>query len=107
MVLPFTPEEFERASVRGVPGADWVERFRRLWRETAQEDREIMDLPQNDEAYAACNARIIRRARERGGFHLIALWDGKVSDGPGGTADLVKQAGEQSDTADIITPGAF
>ena len=105
IVLPFPPEEFERVSVSGVPGTDWVKRFRRLWRETTQEDREVMGLPRKDEAYSTCNTRIIERAREHGRFHLIALWDGKGGDGLGGTADLIKQAETQSGKADIIAPG--
>jgi hypothetical protein len=105
IVLPFPPEEFERASVEGVPESDWVERFRRLWLNTPEADREAMGLPQNDEAYALCNTRILDRARALGRFHLIALWDGKGGDGPGGTADLVKQAKAQSDKADIVAPG--
>jgi hypothetical protein len=105
IVLPFPPEEFERSSVSGVPETDWVERFRHLWWESAEADREVLGLPRNDEAYAACNTRIIELARERGQFHLIALWDGSGSDGPGGTTDLVRQAGEQAGEADIIVPG--
>ena len=105
LILPFPPREFERDSVSGLPGTDWVVHFRQLWRETAEADREVMGLPLNEEAYAACNRRILELARQRGRFHLIALWDGEGGDGPGGTADLIKQAGDQSDKTDVIAPG--
>lgn len=102
IVLPFPPELSARVSVGGVPGTDWIERFHRLWRQHPEADREVMGLPLNDEAYSACNTRILEIARQLGRFHLIALWDGKGGDGPGGTADLVRQAGEQSDKVDVI-----
>lgn len=107
VILPFSPEIFAVTSVKGVPRTDWTKRFRRLWKETAQEDREVMGLPDSSEAYAACNARIIERARQRGPFHLIALWDGRGGDGPGGTADLIRQASEQADRPVIIAPGGL
>ncbi len=104
IVLPFEPETFIRTSVAGVPGGNWEDRFWRLWEGTPENNREVLDLRQNNQAYATCNMRLIELARARGRFHLIALWDGKGGDGPGGTAHMVAQAKQHSDTPDIIAP---
>jgi hypothetical protein len=105
MVLPFPPDDFEEASVAGVPTGNWPGRFRCLWHSTPVEDREVMNLPKGDQSYAACNLRLLERARQSGRFHLIALWDGKGGDGPGGTADMVKTVRAARGKAVIIDPG--
>ncbi|WP_123169754.1 MULTISPECIES: hypothetical protein [Mesorhizobium] len=103
IVLPFAPETFIRSSVEltGSDTGNWKRRFRRLWRSTPESMREVMDLPQDKEAYELCNQRLVARARAHGKVHLIALWDGKGGDGPGGTADMVANAGG---TRDIFSP---
>ena len=50
-----------------------------------------------------CNTELLEMARQHGPVHLIALWDGKGGDGPGGTADLVLRLGEE-DKPDIFAP---
>jgi len=102
LILPFHPDVFVRTSVAGVRSGDWEKRFWKLWRETPEFRREILDLPHNSEAYAVCNRRLIEIARKRGRFHLIALWDGKDGDGPGGTAHMVNEARIADDSPDII-----
>ncbi|MGO7566866.1 hypothetical protein [Rhizobium ruizarguesonis] len=105
IILPFSPEEFIRSSVElaeSDPG-DWRRRFRKLWDETPETRREIMDLPHNDRAYGLCNERLITRARAYGPVHLIALWDGQKGDGHGGTANMVAQA-DSNGTPDVISP---
>jgi hypothetical protein len=105
IVLPFSPERFVETSVAGVPGADWVQRFWALWNDEARcFHKEAMGLPEADEAYAACNDRLLALAEAHGQLHLIALWDGKGGDGPGGTADLVRRAAGLGDAPDIGTP---
>ena len=104
MVLPFPARIFEKTSVSVVPGGDWVERFRKLWRETPKGDRIILHLPQTGDPYGTCNTRLVELATARGSFHLIALWDGKGGDGPGGTADLVAKARARADVPDIAAP---
>ena len=103
IVLPFAPDEFAKASIEGADG-DWLRRFRRLWDETPVERRLVLNLPVNDDAFAICNARLLELARRQGSIHLIALWDGKGGDGPGGTADLVNQAAGSGDHPRIIAP---
>ena len=104
IVLPFAPEVFEDTSVAGVPSGDWVDRFRKLWNGTSANEREVLALPRSNKAFSICNNRIVEIARQRGAFHLIALWDGKSGDGPGGTADLVARARHLGDRPDIIAP---
>lgn len=87
-----------------MPSGDWVSRFWTHWNETPERDQEVMQLPESDNAYALCNTRLIERGVAGGRFHLIALWDGKGGDGPGGTADMVAKARAQVDEPEIITP---
>ena len=62
IVLPFSPERFVMTSVDGIPNSRWVERFWTLWK-----DREntlftdVMNLPESNEAYAACNVIVSSR----------------------------------------------
>lgn len=106
IVLPFAPEVFIDTSVGGIPDSDWVARFHALWNATPDAQREVMALPVSDDAYGACNARLLQRADEHGRVHLIALWDGKGGDGPGGTADLVARVGP-TDVPDIFSPASL
>ncbi|MDX0319492.1 hypothetical protein GOC38_17925 [Sinorhizobium meliloti] len=105
IVLPFPPEVFIRFSVELTKSdqGHWKRRFRKLWRETPEARREVMDLPHDDNAYALCNERLIARARAHGPVHLIAMWDGKGGDGRGGTADMVAHADNQG-TPDVFSP---
>jgi hypothetical protein len=105
IILPFPPERFVVKSVEGVPNSEWVDRFRALWRDREHTLlNEVMDLPETDDAYSACNIRVLELAKDYGQVHLIALWDGKCGDGPGGTADLVEQVKEVGDAPDIFAP---
>lgn len=103
MVLPFVPDVFVSTSVAGTPEGRWVQRFWRLWDSSPDDRREVLDVAATEDAYGACNTRLLERARAYGNVHLIALWDGKTGDGPGGTADLVARVRPAS-TPDIFTP---
>lgn len=104
IVLPFAPEQFVETSIEGAGGGDWIRRFQALWDQTPAPARVILDLQVSDQAFAACNARLLDLARRQGSVHLIALWDGKGGDGPGGTADMVEQAIADGDRPHIIAP---
>ena len=103
IVLPFALDDFVKTSIAGTDG-DWLRRFRRLWDETPAERQIVLGLPANDDAFAACNTRMLELARRQGSVHLVALWDGKGGDGPGGTADMVSQAAGAGDHPRIIAP---
>jgi len=102
IVLPFAPADFVVQSVKGVPESDWETRFWSLWNETLDEYRQVLNLPVSDAAYAACNARVLEEATAHGQPHLLALWDGKPGDGPGGAGDLVERAKEAGDRPDTF-----
>ena len=106
IVLPFPPEVFVGTSVQGAAGGDWERRFWDLWNATPEARRECLSLPESNDAYDACNTRILELARNNGNVHLIALWDGKGGDGPGGTADLVARV-QATDTPDIFSPASL
>jgi hypothetical protein len=104
IALPFEPNEFVKRSVEGVPRADWARRFWDLWNITPAEHRHVLGLPPTDEAaYANCNTYLLEMARRHGRVHLVALWDGKGGDGPGGTADLVSKMRTENEP-DIFSP---
>jgi hypothetical protein len=104
VVLPFEPERFLKSSVEGVPDGRWAERFWAIWKATPAQDRHVLGLPENPEAYAICNEKVLALARAYGETHLIALWDGEGGDGPGGTAELVVRARQIGDQPTIINP---
>jgi hypothetical protein len=103
VVLPFEPGVFVKTSV-DIPETNWRSRFWNLWNGTPAERRHVLGLPAADKAaYGLCNARLLEMARQHGRLHLIALWDGKPGEGPGGTADLVSKA-RIEDEPDIFSP---
>jgi hypothetical protein len=90
LVLPLPPDQFETRSV-AAPGADWVDRFRRV-REVA-ETEVLEDSPVGDR-FARANARIVELAQSRDPQpHAIVVWNGQRGDGQGGTHDLVARLG--------------
>ena len=105
IILPFSPEQFLVKSVEGIPNSSWVERFWKLWNDRKYSlFTEVVGVPETDDAYALCNTRMLELAKDHGDVHVIALWDGKGGDGPGGTADLVKQAKRVGDFPDVFAP---
>ena len=108
ITLPFPPDVFVQSSVQlsiDPEGDPWIPRFWALWDATPVTMREVMNLPDTKNAYRICNDRLMIRAREYGKTHLIAFWDGKGGDGPGGTADIVARADPDDDT-DIFSPAS-
>jgi hypothetical protein len=103
IVLPFAPEVFVGTSVQGAAGGDWERRFWDLWNATPEARRECLSLPESNDAYDVCNTRMLELARNNGNVHLVALWDGKGGDGPGGTADLVARV-QAIDKPDVFSP---
>jgi hypothetical protein len=103
MVLPFAAADFVETSVAGVPNGGWEQMFRDNWEALAPSDREIVLATRNDSGYALCNLRMIELAKEIAkSFAIIALWDGKAGDGPGGTGEHVKSVRRIGGQADII-----
>lgn len=103
IALPFLPERFLETSVRGAEG-NWEERYWRLWQETDADRRLIMaPVPEGGDPYSAHNLWLLQLARERARTTtLIALWDGRGGDGPGGTADVVARTRESGGEVIVI-----
>ena len=100
MYLALPRDEYVRASVEDA-GADWVERFDRLY--GGLDPVFLADatgLPgwlAEDGGYDVwqrSNLWMLHEALEQSGgdLTLIALWNGETGDGPGGTDDMVKRA---------------
>jgi hypothetical protein len=106
IILPFPTETFLHTSVLLTEDLDrdpWAARFCALWDATPPHMREVLNLPVTDDSYRICNSRLVNRAREHGRIHLIAFWDGRSGDDPGGTADMVAHA-DPASKPDIFSP---
>jgi hypothetical protein len=86
-------------------GAGWVERFDRLCRQHP----EVRVLTETETAgvWQRTNRWMLRSAlaNEDKDLTLIALWDGKGGDGPGGTEGLVRQARERGARTVVLETG--
>jgi len=90
IVLPFAPEKFIETSVDDKRGPNWPSRFWKLWNQTPQAQKVVLDLSATDnQSYARCNTELRHRARDYGEVHLIALWDEQPGGGDGGTEHMV------------------
>jgi hypothetical protein len=102
--LALPPDQYARRSVEPSQG-DWRDRFDQLVndpkRRILQEQEELPDwLFEKGTSYKVwerANLWMLGRAMAHGGSNmtLVALWDGKSGDGPGGTADMVARAKER------------
>lgn len=98
LCLPFDPERFSETSVEGA-GPEWVERFRAALDAAADG---LLLMPDDyarptpgASPFARFNLWLVEMAGRLGErTHLIALWDGKGGDGPGGTRDMVRRVRE-------------
>jgi tetratricopeptide (TPR) repeat protein len=102
VVLPIPIEDYRRASVLD-GGPDWVERFnRRVAKNPPIVLSNSSDLPPWAQSIAGYgvfqrgNIWVIEDAllRANADVTLLALWNGKAGDGPGGTQDMVQLAEE-------------
>lgn len=97
LCLALPPDEFERGSV-DLPGTDWRSRFRRLLHvgDVRVLDR-AADQP-GEPVFARANAWMVDLARQLDPRpRAVIVWDGKLGDGPGGTADLIDKLGYGTD----------
>jgi hypothetical protein len=103
VVLPIPREDYCRDSVAD-GGPDWVERFNRLVNANApvllSDDADLPVWAASIPDYGVFqrgNIFMIEAAltKANADVTLLALWNGKAGDGPGGTADMVELAKEQ------------
>ncbi|GAA0663641.1 hypothetical protein GCM10010193_13830 [Kitasatospora atroaurantiaca] len=77
---------------------EYAEEFDRLVR--AADEVVVMPCPEADQdAYAAANAELLRRADR-----LVAVWDGLPGNGRGGTADMVATARAAGLPVEVVWP---
>jgi hypothetical protein len=106
MYLVLPKNDYIKASVAD-SGADWVERFNRLYEKSkpkilADSDRlprwlrakKDYDIWQRSNLWMLHNALFISRDN----LTLIALWNGAAGDAPGGTEDMVQRAKDRGAT---------
>ena len=100
IVLPFSLDLFRKPSVEGAEGVICRKGF------VSSGTRRclpagIIPASQSDETYAICSERILYLAhRQEGAVQLIALWNARAGDGPGGRADFIERAGRASEIID-------
>lgn len=103
MLLPEPPEAFVEHSVAGLPGSDWTDRFEALWRSHAESERGVLTPAKGANIYEAANRAQLDLARSLGAeVRVLAFWDGKGGDGPGGTGDFVRMVEEANGAFDHI-----
>ena len=98
-LLPQAESEFIAASVRAAPGADdWPARYAALRTQLAAPPQAMPEVlgatASGTDVFERCNAWLLAAAlaQRAGRVHVICLWDGGAGDGPGGTAQMVREA---------------
>lgn len=93
LCLALPPDEFTRRSV-DIPGTDWAARFERIVELAEVRVLGNVDGHGSDDVFARANDWMVEVARSIDPRpHVIAVWDGRCGDGPGGTADMVRRLG--------------
>jgi len=108
LVLPFHPDNFLDASVRGVPGSDWEARFEAIWRAHAGGARRVLNLDDAPDPFGECNTAMLAMAHDLAAqVMLLALWDGQGAVKQGGTAAFAEQVREDGGTVVQIDTNAL
>ncbi len=108
VILPYGGEEFVRASVDIIPGAPWAARFERVLARatrvtTATEQRSLGATVTLDYANMLLVGLATIRAQQLGTEPtLLAVWDGRPGDGPGGTATIVRRWRELGHDVEVV-----
>jgi class 3 adenylate cyclase len=96
IVFPFQQEDFRASSVDIIPGMDFGVRFDQVLKNAANVTTLNEAGTANDgAAYEYCNLALIGLALLKGQFlgidvSALAVWDGKIGDGRGGTQSFVE-----------------
>jgi len=108
IVLPFPTEEFLKASVDLIPGADWSQRFSRVVKAATRvvvacEHRVTGSPVAYEYANLLQDGLALLRARVLDTELVpLAVWDGRPGDGPGGTGSLVQYWRQQGRRVHLI-----
>lgn len=110
--LALPPQLYVAESVEAA-GPEWVERFYKLYgalpTRILAESKELPRWLRKKKDYGVwqrSNLWMLHNApvRRKVNVTLIALWDGKGGDGPGGTEDMVRQARQRGAKVIILAP---
>jgi hypothetical protein len=113
LFLALPREQFVVESVQKA-GAEWIERFDRLYKKLPRrglaQTKELPNWLQKKPGYSIWernNLWMLQSALVAGGMQmtLIALWDGEQGDGPGGTRHMLAQAMERGAKTIVIDSG--
>ncbi len=102
--LPLPEEEFIRVSVEQGTAAGWLERYR----EVTARATDFTTAPSAGGLAWDYGNRLLfgaarQHARQLGSeVRLLAVWDGRLGDGAGGTADYVRMVGEIGEPVTVI-----
>lgn len=104
LALPY--DSFIKKSV-AFAGENWVSRFDRLYNSLPVyilHSQHLVSQPVDPVVWEECNLQMLRKALIYDGYNmiLIALWNGKDGDGPGGTDQMVTEAQEKDAHVIII-----
>ena len=108
VLLPMEPHSFIKTSV--APGGDeWVRRFQATIDKAAVHQPAPDGQAQPEQAIGRANAWMVDgagavRAQEK---ILLAIWDRKAPDGPGGTEDLVQRAQQARLRTVVLDPAPW
>lgn len=108
IILPFAIAEFEKRSVSGLPTGQWERRFHSVLSAARPSRLIVLDASSSSDPYGACNKAMLERAQASDQKPmLLALWDGRYGDGPGGTAEMVKAIERLGGRVVIIEPASL
>jgi class 3 adenylate cyclase len=108
VILPYDQEPFRQDSVELIPGADWGERYARVLQAAAEVQRaSAQRLVAGSVTYDYANMLLyglatIRAHQLETDLMPLAVWDGRVGDGPGGTADTVRRWQELGHQVEVV-----
>ncbi len=113
VVLPFDRDQFLRESVDIIPGSNWAERYDRVL-DRAKEVLTASELQMSGGGvlfdYAnllLLGLAIIRAQQLETDLIPMAVWDGRVGDGPGGTAGTIEHWRRTGLEVSLIDLGAM
>jgi class 3 adenylate cyclase len=108
VVFPFRQDDFKQSSVDIIPGRDYSERFDKILKNAATVTTlNELGTANDGAAYEYCNLALIGLALLKGQFLGIdvmplAVWDGKIGDGRGGTQSFVDFWEEKGTKVELI-----
>lgn len=106
--LALPPEEYKKTSV-SFAGTDWEKRFDRLLQTLPYKVLVETGEKHSRSVWERANEWMLNSALKNGGEHmtLLALWDGKGGDGPGGTEHMIKTVRDKNAEVSIIDIGSL